>query len=130
MMVVSIRQQYSGHAKQAALAALGYYPMSRKFVIVVDDDMDPTNMGDVLFSMGNRFDPLALEIVRGNWVSKLDPLLANPEIRRTKDITCSTLIILACKPFHWKEEFPDMVTIAPDTRKQVQDKWRGLLDSI
>jgi len=126
-LVISLKQQYPGHAKHAALAALGYYPMSRKFVIVVDDDVDPSNIREVLFSVGNRADPEAFDIIRGNWVSKLDPLLANPEIQRTGELTISTAIILACKPFHWIEEFPLPVKIASELQEEVREKWKGLL---
>ncbi len=129
-LVISLKQQYPGHAKHAALAALGYYPMSRKFVIAVDDDVDPSNIREVLFAVGNRADPEAFDVIRGNWVSKLDPLLADPEIQRTGDLTISTVIILACKPFHWMKDFPPPVTIAPELQEQVREKWKGLLEKV
>ena len=129
-LVISLKQQYPGHAKQAALAALGYHPRERRYVIVVDDDVEPSNIREVLFAMGNRADPEAFDIIRGNLTSKLEPLLANPEKKQTKDITIATAIILACKPFHWIDEFPSPVTIAPELQQEVRKKWRGLLQNI
>lgn len=126
-LAISIKQQYPGHAKQAALAALGYHTMNRKYIVVVDDDVDPSNLREVLFAMGNRADPETFDLIRGNRASKLDPLCADPEKRRTGELTISTMIILACKPFRWIDEFPPMITIEPELREQVRKKWRSLL---
>ena len=53
MVVVSLQQQYAGHAAQVlALAAqcpaAAYYT---KWIIAVDDDVDPTDMNDVLWAL-------------------------------------------------------------------------------
>lgn len=129
-LVISLKQLYPGHAKHAALVALGHYPMSRKYVIVVDEDVDPSNIREVLFALGNRADPEALDLIKGNWTSKLDPLLANPEKKRINDITCSTLIILACKPYSWIKDFPPLIQIPPDLQESIRKKWGSVLDSI
>ncbi|MBI2317318.1 MAG: UbiD family decarboxylase, partial [Betaproteobacteria bacterium] len=60
MVVVSLKQMYPGHVKQAALIAAGAYrglATVGRFVIVVDDDIDPTNMSEVLWALGTRCDP-------------------------------------------------------------------------
>lgn len=129
-LVISLKQQYPGHAKHAAMAGLGYYPMARKYVIVVDEDVDPSNLREVLFSVGNRADPEAFDLIRGNWTSKLDPLVANPEKKRTKDMTIPTFIILACKPYNWIEDFPPPVAVPPELKEKVKSKWAKLLSSI
>jgi len=129
-LVISLKQLYPGHVKQAALAALGYYPMSRKYIIVVDDDVDPSNIREVLFALGHRADPETFDIVRGNWTSKLDPLVANPEKKRINDITIPTLIIDACKPYSWIDQFPTPVTISPDLRESVRKKWSDFLNDL
>jgi len=129
-LVVALKQQYPGHAKQAALAAAGLYPFCRRYIIVVDDDIDPTNLREVLFSVGNRADSEAIDIVRGNWTSKLDPLLANPEKKRNNDLTMPIAIILACKPFQWIEQFPPPVSVGQELQEKVREKWQGLLENI
>lgn len=54
ILVVAIKQRYPGHAKQAAVVAsqchAGAY-LGRN-VIVVDDDIDPTNNDDVFWAIG------------------------------------------------------------------------------
>ena len=59
MVVVSVQQKYAGHSAQVlALAAqcpaAAYYT---KWVIVVDEDVDPTDMNDVLWALSTRCHP-------------------------------------------------------------------------
>ena len=55
--VVSIKQRFPGHARQAAYmtaqcqAAAGHLG---RYVVVVDDDIDPSNLADVVWAMGTR----------------------------------------------------------------------------
>ena len=57
--VVSIKQMYAGHAKQAGLIAAncrsGVY--AGRWVVVVDEDIDPSNIHDVIWAMSTRCDP-------------------------------------------------------------------------
>jgi 4-hydroxy-3-polyprenylbenzoate decarboxylase len=57
--VISLKQAYAGHARQAGLLAASCQSGSYlgRFVVVVDDDIDPTNMFDVLWAMSTRCDP-------------------------------------------------------------------------
>jgi 4-hydroxy-3-polyprenylbenzoate decarboxylase len=55
VVVVQIRQRYPGHAMKAGLAATGEY-MGR-FVIVVDEDINPRDPEEVLWAIGTRCDP-------------------------------------------------------------------------
>ena len=84
MTVVSISQMYAGHAAQvmalAAQCTAGAY--FGKYVIVVDDDIDPTNTGQVLWAMATRSRPAhSIDILRETWSTFLDPSLNPPEIR-------------------------------------------------
>ena len=127
-LALSLKQQFPGHAKQAALTALGYYTINRKYIVVVDDDVDPSNLREVLFAMGNRADPETFDLIRGNRASKLDPLSADPERQRTGNFTLSTLIILACKPFEWIDKFPPAVTFEKELRTKIREKWKGFIE--
>ena len=57
--VVSIKQMYAGHAKQAGMLAAncrsGVY--AGRWVVVVDEDIDPSNLHDVIWAMSTRCDP-------------------------------------------------------------------------
>lgn len=129
MPVISIKQMYPGHAKQTALAAaasraIGYH--EGRFIIVVDDDIDPFNISEVLWALGTRCDPeTQIDIERGCWSTPLDPTIS-PEKRRQKDWTNSKALVLACKPYHWKEEFPPTFKLSPEEIKRVKEKWQWL----
>ena len=82
--VVSLRQMYAGHAAQvmalAAQCTAGAY--FGKYVIVVDDDVDPTDVHQVLWAMATRSRPAqSIDILRETWSTYLDPSLNPPEIR-------------------------------------------------
>src|SRR6185436_12165843 len=76
LVVVAIRQQYAGHAKQAGMAVLGSAASARngRFVVIVDEDIDPSNMKEVIWAMTTRVDPKSdIEVVENCWATPLDP---------------------------------------------------------
>jgi UbiD family decarboxylase len=121
-VVISIEQKYGGHAKQAALAALGHYGYHRKFVVVVDEDIDPSNLRDVLFAVGMRSDPGMWDMVRECWTGVLEPLLS-PQKKQTGEITQTAVVILACKPYHWMNDFPPRVEADLELERKVKEKF-------
>src|SRR6266581_1460636 len=77
--VIAIKQAYAGHAKQAALAAASCQSGSYlgRFIVAVDDDIDPTNLFEVLWAMCTRCDPAEdIDIIRKMWSGPLDPRIA------------------------------------------------------
>ncbi len=131
-IVISIEQRYAGHAKQAATAAMsspeGAY--HGRFIIVVDDDIDPTNEGDVLWAVATRCDPAtAIDIVRDCWSTPLDPALT-PEKRAAGNFTNSRAIINACKPFHWRDQYPRVNRVSEELRAKTREKWKELFGSL
>lgn len=57
--VVSIRKQYSGHARRTMMGVWSYLRQFTytKFVIVVDDDIDVRDWSQVLWAISTRVDP-------------------------------------------------------------------------
>ncbi|HHL19501.1 MAG TPA: 4-hydroxy-3-polyprenylbenzoate decarboxylase [Thiothrix sp.] len=57
--VVSMKKQYSGHAKRIMMGVWSFLRqfMYTKFVIVVDDDINTRNWEDVIWAMTTRMDP-------------------------------------------------------------------------
>ena len=127
MIVVSIKQAYAGHSRHAALAAIGSRAgiTMNRMVVVTDEDIDPSNVDEVLFAMMTRLDPdKDIDIVRGNPVLPSDPRLP-PEKREKKDYTGSIAKMDACKPWDWKDQFPRANRISPELRDQILEKWKG-----
>jgi UbiD family decarboxylase len=127
--VVSIRQVHSGHAKMAGLVAAGCGPaayMSR-LIIVVDEDIDITNDGEVMWAVATRWDPKTqTDIIDGCWTGLIDPRLP-PDKRESGDLTTSRMIIYAVKPFHWKDEFPKANEVDRIYAEAVRTKWADRL---
>ncbi|MFI5269319.1 MAG: UbiD family decarboxylase, partial [Chloroflexota bacterium] len=132
MQVVSLKQRYAGHAKQALLAMAGFRSGSSlyRYYIVVDDDIDPSDLQEVVWAISTRSDPgSSVDIIHDAWTSVLDPRLS-PEQRASGQLTMGRLLIDACKPFAWRDQFPKTNAFGPDMRRQVSEKWRTLLDDI
>ncbi|MBI4330114.1 MAG: UbiD family decarboxylase [Chloroflexi bacterium] len=126
-IVVSIKQRYAGHAKQAACIASqlvsggGYHG---RYLIVVDEDIDPTSTQEVLWAMCTRSDPEKdIDILRRCWSTALDPTIRKP----SNAFFNSRAIIDACKPFEWIDEFPKEIRSSPGLVNTVKTKWGGVL---
>ena len=97
-----------------------------RFVIIVDDDIDPSNEEDVLWAMATRCDPAtSLEVVTGCWGTPLDPTIP-PEKRAKGDLTNSRAIVLACRPYHWRKDFPKVSRASDELRTEALQKWAHL----
>ena len=126
IVVVSIQQGYPGHAKAAGLIAASSAAtnFSCRFVIVVDEDIDPSNVSQVLWAMGTRVDPEAsIDMIRGCLSSPSNPMVT-PEAKRLGNYEMSRAVIIACRPYYWKDQFPPAVEIEPDLARQIREKWK------
>jgi 4-hydroxy-3-polyprenylbenzoate decarboxylase len=128
MIVVAIRQKYPGHAKQAAMIACQCQPGAYlgRYVVVVDDDIDVTNLNDVVWAMCTRADPAtSVDIIRRTWSGPLDPIIPQGEKGHN-----SRMIVDATRPYEWRDDFPAVSAIGLETRKQVEAKWHHVLGAI
>ncbi len=126
--VISINQKYGGHAKRTAMALLGStYGYHRRFVIIVDEDIDPSNIDDVLWALATRSDPAtAIDVISEAWSTPLDPRIT-PDARAQKNFTNSVAVINACQPYHWKDQYAKTCTFPEETRKKTYEKWKEVL---
>ena len=120
-LTVSIKQMYGGHSKQAGLIAsqchAGAY--ANRWVVVVDDDINPANMNDVVWAMCTRFDPLEdLETLRGCWSTRLDPMAYSHDDPRN-----ARVVIDACKPWSRRETFPIVARTSKELEEKIRAKW-------
>jgi UbiD family decarboxylase len=122
---ISIEQEYAGHAKQAAAAALGSQAGSNmnRMVIVVDEDIDPANWEEVMFALASRFDAgRDMDLVEGIPSSGLDVRIS-PERMEAGDHTTTAMLIDATKPYHWNDEFPRRNVISDDLHERTVTDW-------
>ncbi len=132
MLVISLRQRYAGHAKQALITANGIAAAGSMFgyFVAVDDDIDPADLKDVLWAMCTRTNPAtSLNLLHDAWTSDLDPRLT-PEQKRSGDFTMGRVLIDACKPFHWKDSFPEANVFSPAEKRALEERWAELVAEI
>jgi 4-hydroxy-3-polyprenylbenzoate decarboxylase len=122
--VISIKQAYAGHARQAAVLAASCQSGAYlgRFVVVVDDDIDPADLDQVIWAMCTRCDPAEdIDFIRRAWSGPLDP-------RLPKGVTWnSRALIDACRPFEMLGEFPPVVKASAELREEV---WRKFEDQL
>ena len=78
--VVSMKKAYPGHAKRIMLGVWSYLRqfMYTKWVIVVDDDIDPRSWDDVIWAISTRMDPgRDITLIENTPIDYLD--FASPE---------------------------------------------------
>jgi len=121
MMAVAIKQRYPGHAKQAAVIASQCHAGAYlgRFVVVVDDDIDPSNTDDVIWAMCTRCEPTEdIDILRRCWSGPLDPI-----IHPTKKGFNSRAIIDATRPYEWMKDFPPVAESSKEVLDATAKKW-------
>jgi UbiD family decarboxylase len=122
MTVVAIRQRYAGHAKRAALIAAAQSYIGR-LVVVVDDDVDPSNLADVMWAVTTRCEPAEqIDIVRNAWSSALDPRIP-PDAKSAGVTSHSKAIIEAVRPFAWKDRYPPTSALTAEEARAIEAKW-------
>jgi 4-hydroxy-3-polyprenylbenzoate decarboxylase len=121
-LTVSIKQLYGGHAKQAGFVAAHCHAGAycNRWTIVVDDNIDPTNINDVIWAMSTRCDPREdVDIVDGGWSSALDPMCYDGDTDRRN----SRVFINACKPFKRRNTFPIVARSSKALDDRIRAKW-------
>ena len=124
LIVVSIRQRFCGHSRQAGYltAQCPAAAYMNRFVIVVDDDVDPMNLEEVMWAVSTRCEPSEdIEILRKSWGSKVDPLLDDPSAPYN-----TRAVIDACRPFEKLATFPRVAQASPARVRQTVAKWNEL----
>lgn len=126
LIVVSLKQLYAGHARQAAYVAAncGAGAYRGRFVVVVDEDIDPTDHSEVLWAVLGRCDPENdIEIMRRAVSGVLDPII--PKDRKGFN---SRALIDACRPWEWRADFPEVATASDEDVARAEARWGDALD--
>jgi UbiD family decarboxylase len=124
--VISIRQRYTGHSKQALLVAAGARAgaYGGKFVVVVDDDIDITNPFDVIWAIATRcYVRDGIDVVKGVWASVCEPAMP-PEERSPRGYTSDRVLIDACRPYRWMDQFPAVNAYSKEAKDEIGRKWK------
>lgn len=129
LVAVSVKQSYLGQARQvghvASQCRTGAY--AGRYVLVVDEDIDVTNLFEVIWAMGSRSDPeTSIDIIKRAWSSRIDPMVS-PEDRERGKFCNSRAIIDATRPWEWRDKFPKVNAPSRESLARASAKWGFLL---
>ena len=97
---------------------------ANRWVVVVDDDIDPTNTNDVLWAMCTRFDPrIDMERLDGCWSTTLDPMCYDGDTDKRN----SRVVIDACRPWDRYDDFPVVARSSRELDERIRAKWAHIL---
>lgn len=124
MTIVSVRQQFPGHAKQV-LTLAGSVPGGShftKWVIAVDDDVDPSSLEEVVWAMAVRCPPNQRIMVQdGTWNNTLDPSMDPRQSR----LVGSRAFIDATRDFEYGHNYRRAL-LRRSTYDRIAQRWQAL----
>ncbi|HEY3305516.1 MAG TPA: UbiD family decarboxylase [Candidatus Binatia bacterium] len=129
LTLISLKQGYDGHARQAGVVAsqLLHPSHSTRYVIVVDDDIDVLDLEEVMWAVCTRSDPArSITIIDHTHANMLDPMVRS-RFDESAGLTGSCAIIDACRPFSRRNQFPKVAESSAEFKKQVREKWAKIL---
>src|SRR5207302_138944 len=125
--VVSIKQRYAGHARQAGhiLSQCGVGAYMSRYSVVVDEDIDPANLQEVMWAVATRTDPsVDIDIIERGMGSKNDPMFV---AYRYEAPYSSKAVIDACRPGDHLDDFPPVAEASKERQQKIRAKWKDLL---
>jgi UbiD family decarboxylase len=133
--VISIQQRYAGHAREAGLIASQFAGHNGRYTVVVDDDINPSNLSQVIWAIATRADPEhSIRILDRQRTTSADTTISPEEKRKVKiapkPLLSSRAVIDACQPYEWKAEWYPVARITPDLRVRIIKKWEALFKEL
>jgi len=124
--VVAIKQRYAGHARQAGhiLSQCGVGAYMSRYSVVVDEDIDPANLQEVMWAVATRTDPaIDIDIIERGMGSKNDPMFV---AYRYNAPYSSKAVIDACRPWDHLREFPRVAEASRELQAKIRARWKDL----
>ncbi|MBI4284988.1 MAG: UbiD family decarboxylase [Chloroflexi bacterium] len=134
--VVSIEQLYSGHSREVALTVLGGAGGHARYVIIVEEDIDPSNLEQVIWAMLTRAMPSrdTINIVERCRGTNSDPAIPLETKRKylvpPKPLYSSRVIIDTCRGLEHKADWYPIARVSPELRAKILSKWGAELPGI
>ncbi|MFC2016556.1 UbiD family decarboxylase [Chloroflexota bacterium] len=136
LQVVSIEQKYAGHSTEVGVIASQFRLGGLcKYTVVVDDDIDPSDMNQVIWAIETRTDPArSIQIIEHCHSTSRDTAISPEEKRKykvaPKPLYASKCIIDACQPFEWKNEWYPVAISSPELRNKILDKYGEVIKEL
>jgi 4-hydroxy-3-polyprenylbenzoate decarboxylase len=123
LAVVSIRKRFPGHARKVihALWGLGQM-MFTKIIVVLDDDTNVHDMGEVIWRLGNHIDPQRDICFAQGPVDTLNHASPQPGFGSKMGMDATRKLPEEGHPRPW----PDAIAMTPEVRQRVDELWESL----
>ena len=96
---------------------------------VIYDAVGGPGLEELIWAVLTRSDPAtSIDIIRNAWSTPLDPRI-EPERKAAGDLTNSRAVIDACRPWHWRDQFPKVSKPSPEERRIAQERFGHLFKS-
>ena len=125
LVIISIKKRYPGHARKVCQALWGTGQiMFTKTVVVVDEDVNVHDPQEVLWRVTGSLDPARDVFFSEGPVDQLD---------HATNLACygGKMGIDGTRKLPgelgYEREWPDVVTMKPEVKAEVEKKWAGLL---
>jgi 3-polyprenyl-4-hydroxybenzoate decarboxylase len=120
MFVIQLDQPSAGQAWQALYAASGYEPSMGKFIVAVDEDIDPADPEMLIWSLAFRVQPRRDVRILDNKLPRLDP--SADDVSQEPGAIGSALLIDATRPRPYP---PTSLPTAPHMQR-AEELWEEL----
>ncbi|MFC2068662.1 UbiD family decarboxylase [Chloroflexota bacterium] len=133
--VISLKQLYAGHAQRTGLIASQVPKDAGGYTVVVDDDIDPLNLEEVVWAMATRVDPersiQILPYCRTGSADARVPIAEKKKYQTTpKPLMASRIVVNACQPYEHKSEWYPVSRMSPELRQKTIEKWGAILEKL
>jgi 4-hydroxy-3-polyprenylbenzoate decarboxylase len=125
--IIAIRQLYPGHSRQVGLAVASCHAgaYANRYVVVVDEDIDPTDTNQVLWALCTRTDVAEdIDIIKRCWSTPLDPMAYAGQDGRA--YFNNRMIVDACRPYDRLKTFPPLVRTSEADARRLRARWPDL----
>ena len=94
---------------------------------MVDDDIDPSNIDEVLWAMSSRCNPSTdIEFINRARSTPLDPMCFD----KAKNFYTSLALVDACIPYEHRTDYPRATGAPPEYRQETMKKWHTLIEKL
>jgi 4-hydroxy-3-polyprenylbenzoate decarboxylase len=134
LQVVSIKNSYAGHARQIGHLATQCHAgaFMGRFTIVVDEEIDPYNLDQVIWAVLRWSDPeRAIDILRYCWSDRMDCAIYPWDLKISQQpsapVYSSRCVIDACRPIEWDAGYHRPIVYPPELREKIAGKWGDVI---
>jgi len=129
--VISIEQESVGHSLEVGRIASDASRGSARYIVIVDEDIDPSDLRQVMWAVATRTDPAkSITVLKDCLSTSADPAIPLSVKKGRKPLYASRAIINACRPYRQKSEWYPMAKSGAMLERKVRRKWQSVLEEL